>query len=776
MDNNVDNNSNKYKKKSLILWIVIFFLIILFTVIIIVSFYTLDNQQITFVNTKNGSFLYTCNDYQCDDSYICDSNTLTCKKNNGTSCSNYLDCANELFCSGICVTGPTGGLGNYCPCIPGQYICSIVSSETGETQCKIAAGGTCTPETQNDCASQNCFNNICQSGRVNSAPCIDNSFCQSNICNIPPTPPTDSEITIAESNYFCQSNNNLTSGKIGSACQGTCYDSDLKGAVCDSELICQCAKEDSPGTCKQINTGLASKCNSLFICTDNLICADDLGNINGTGCTGTNIDDSLCKCMFNYTNPNIITTPAKCIDGMIIDYNDPTICLNALGLGCDGNSMCGSNKCSTENSSSYNPSLSMFNFKRTTDTDGNGVNFINSDDISIIAVNNQIPSTINNKFLPITMFSTSYNNIDTIYLIDKNNGLLALVNDLDTPTSTKTWVQILPSETKNSILKTRTLKCVAFNGIFWLLLFDEYNINDVLYSALYYTTSTSSNPVIPNINYPTAMKYFNPPNSPFLDPNFPGRLFDQTNKGLNPLYVDIAPLNNISTNNSNTNIYINYILLTLKDVNFDSGYFYNILTTDNYFQPVKNIPIDGNNIEGLVGIPLKYYYDQGTTGATGTTCSFSSPDQVCINPIGQTGNSVTNNCYSGYNISYVENCDDKTSCLLTFTGNNAGVFYPNVAVGNTKLYRVFDYSVFSPGATGLYFNENNSDLCNLGFSNSNTIMLCEVYNNDNTFLECVVILVNKQTISILPYQIDLSFKCLASYNAFYIFSSDFCIS
>jgi hypothetical protein len=280
--------------------------------------------------------------------------------------------------------------------------------------------------------------------------------------------------------------------------------------------------------------------------------------------------------------------------------------------------------------------------------------------------------------------------------------------------------------------------------------------------------------VIPNINYPTAMKYFNPPNSPFLDPNFPGRLFDQKNNYLNPLYVDIAPLNNIS--NDNSNIYNNYILLTLKDVNFDSGYFYNILTTDNYFQPVKNIPINNNNIKGLEGIPLKYYYDQGIAKTTGTICSFSSPDNVCINPIGQTGNSVTNNCYSGFNISYVENCDDKTSCLLTFTGNNAGVFYPNVSVDTNKLYRVFDYSVFSPGATGLYFNDKNIDLCNLGFANSNTIMLCGVYKTDEIFLEWVVILINKQTISILPYQIDLSFKCLASYNAFYIFSSNFCIS
>ena len=197
--------------------------------------------------------------------------------------------------------------------------------------------------------------------------------------------------------------------------------------------------------------------------------------------------------MFNYTNPNIITPPAKCINGMKTDSTEKTICKNDLNLGCITDDMCGSSKCSIDNPSSIKPSLAMYKFIRPNDTISSnnfndtissGVNFINSDDISIISLNNQIPSNINTQFSPITMFSTSYNNIDTIYLVDKNNGLLALVNDLDNPTSNKTWLQILPSISFDVKGIIRTLTYAAFNGIFWVLLFNGFSSTSFFYSVL----------------------------------------------------------------------------------------------------------------------------------------------------------------------------------------------------------------------------------------------------------------------------------------------------
>jgi len=79
-------------------------------------------------------------------------------------CSNKDDCGPGYFCSGICVSGPTGTYQAYCPCNP-PYQCyqpnlAGTTGGTGQASiCLYSGGQGCT--SNNQCASQQCVNNIC---------------------------------------------------------------------------------------------------------------------------------------------------------------------------------------------------------------------------------------------------------------------------------------------------------------------------------------------------------------------------------------------------------------------------------------------------------------------------------------------------------------------------------------------------------------------------------------------------------------------------------------
>jgi len=749
---NKSNKDKKYKKFSLILGILIFVLISVFIVIIIVSWYTTNPEPITFVNTKNGEFLFTCSEYECDDGYICDSNYLICKKNFGSDCNNYLECANDLFCSGICATGPTGSLDAFCPCIPNVTTCVNVDSITNKRLCRLISGSKCTSDDQ--CASNNCNNQPglagkCLAGFNNSAPCKLPNECASNNC----------VIKVGETSGFCQ-NTGSTPFTIGSACQGNCYDG-IKGSDCNLPLTCQCGgiTGSGPGICKNLNLGLSVNCSNLEICTDELVCINSTGS-NST-CNGDFITDNECSCIFNYFDPNIPINNI-CITGMT-DNNGT--CTNSLNLGCNNLT----DMCKSKSPNSCNMSIPVLATYRFSDNSGD--NFINSTNTSI----NAIPITQNSfyNFDPITIFCTSNNNVDTIFLVDKNNGLLYLVNDINNINEPRTWNQILPSTTVNPTGQDRILKYVAFNGIFWILLFNEISLpptNDI-YTSVYWTKSKTENATnIPDIGI---MTYF----QLGTITSYPGQIFYKFETTVTPFngdYIDIAPLNFFSKVQAYTDIYTNYLLITiyiefvnkyvpfLYDINFDVNYFiyYGIRLSNK--------------------TPVKYYYDQDIKDET-------SPSQICeynttlfcdypyISPTGG------NNCQSYNNFSFVElNPNIKNNTInanfLQFFGNFAGNNYPVIGNAETIYYDVYDYSIYSPGATGLYTYSKDTNICNLGIVNANIIMLCESYSNTTqpTKLGNVVVVVNKQTTAILPYIIDPSFKCAASDNAFYIISPGSC--
>ena len=760
------NKDDKYQKLSLILGILIFVIISIFIFIIIVSWYSINDDPITFVNTKNGEFLFTCNEYDCNDGYICDSNYLICKKDFGTDCNNYLDCANDLFCSGICATGPTGSLNAFCPCIPGKTTCVNIDETTNEKNCRLSSGQPCTTIT--DCASNNCSGGICVPGSINSAPCKLGKDCASANCSK----------KVGDIIGYCQNTGTISSSR-GSACKGTCY-SGISGAVCEESLSCVCDDEIvGPGICKNINLGISVNCSNLDICSDNLVCINAIGSYST--CTGNFINNGdtgitgldICSCGFNYFYPNT-NIFYLCINGMTALGSH---CYNSKNLGCNTNNMClQPSLCDIKT-----PVLATYKFSNSfSESNVNpGVNFINSIDTSINAIPiNQIKQPITTPFSPITLFSTSNKTIDTIFLVDKNNGLLYLVNTNDK--NNKTWNQILPSNTENSAKQNRKLKYVAFNGIFWILLFDETSsppTNDI-YTSVYWTTSTSQNGTnIPNIS---AMKYFQLAPTEY-NPLYQGRQYYKIDASLpnttayNGSYIDIAPLNYFSDVNANNNIYLNNLIFSENiDENTSLPFSYIKQTSSDYFTYAST----SLDLEVQNNLPFKYYYGQDiniteNSGTTGQICDFNT-FYVCNNNTNLPEGSTGNNCYSSVNFIFGSNSTD-SSLPITFSGNFVNNYYPIIGNGTSIYYDVFDYSLYSPGATGLYTYSKDTNICDLGQDNSNIIMLCKSYSiSSQTFLENVVVVVNKQTITTLPYKIDNYFKCAASDNAFYIISSGSC--
>ena len=97
---------------------------------------------------------------------------------------------------------------------------------------------------------------------------------------------------------------------------------------------------------------------------------------------------------------------------------------------------------------------------------------------------------------------------------------------------------------------------------------------------------------------------------------------------------------------------------------------------------------------------------------------------------------------------------------------------------NNYYYNVFDFSIYTPGPTGLYYSAD-ATICKQGIDNSNIIILSKKYRNisptNQEFISYTVSLWNFGNIIDFPYNIDDSFKCSASNNAFYIISSGSCI-
>jgi len=424
--------------------IVIIFLVLFIFIIVIFFVIGLTDPIITVnpINEQTGEFLSLCTEKECGTGLKCDGVSFLCKKIEGEECIIYTDCVSGLICSGICATGPIGGLNELCPC-NNNYIC--IEEEEGPNICKGLGGVNC--ETNSDCISNNCNNNICTDGVQLSYPCQNNTQCESNNC----------------SSGYCQPQGYIT-GVVGSSCSGSCIN--INGAECGDELTCLCQGENEPGICVTASNGVQSLCTTTTPCVNTLSCTTN-ENIE---CTNTDIN---CNCKFSYNNPNILNN-TNCINGMTERNNE---CFNNNGLGCDSSGLCINNNCGGQSV------MAGYSFELPNNQSTNL--------IFTTSINQEIkelfpgPTGLIN---PYKMFATSQNTIDTIYLIDHINGLLSITYDLDTSTILSNWNILIPYNIIDNN-SNKTLIDVSYNGNYYIVAFNEIisstngNLiqNDVIY-------------------------------------------------------------------------------------------------------------------------------------------------------------------------------------------------------------------------------------------------------------------------------------------------------
>jgi hypothetical protein len=418
-----------------IVGIAIFSVLSVFVVAIIIGVYIskLRSDSIIQPIVNQGGFLSPCTDIPCNNNFICDGSTFLCKLNKDSPCNNSSECSVGFICSGLCVTGNTGGLNDYCPCNQG-YTCTKLPNSL--SVCKGSGGTNC--NSNNDCFSGFCKNNTCTFGFPNSYPCDFNAQCSENNC----------------SNGYCQPPNIIT-GNLGAACAGDCVG--FTGALCTvNSSVCQCKDGiGSPGVCVTASQGVISPCSNINLCSDQLVCYKR----DGSKCSGS----TGCLCTFTYNDPNTVDVNTVCINGMSSKIQQ---CYNNPGMGCDNGGLCFSNICNGD------PVLAVYTFTPT-ETDRN--NFVSSTSTSIsVAITG--PSLLLN---PHKMFATSNGQIDTIYLVDNIQGLLYTEYNPITSQIITPWTILIPHSTPNKVLID-----VGYNGTNFLVAFTETSgsvQNDTVY-------------------------------------------------------------------------------------------------------------------------------------------------------------------------------------------------------------------------------------------------------------------------------------------------------
>jgi hypothetical protein len=448
---NVHSQSEKERNTGLIIGIIIFTLLSFFVVsILVILLTTMNPAPEPQYSIASGYFMASCAQTPCNSGLICDGTDFICRYGTGTICDSAFDCGPGLTCSGRCVSGPYGGLDDYCPCNDG-YQCQV--NTDGSTTCKGISGTICSHNR--DCISNVCYNGICMSGNLNSYPCTVNSDCSSNNC----------------SNHFCQPYQ-LTTGTLGASCAGNCLNlpSGTSGASCSGDLSCYCVYGvNAPGVCIRSDQGIGDPCNVINLCSNDLVCY----NTSGVTCGR---DDLGCQCLFPYPNPNQ-PVYSNCIVGMDLRNSPPRLCLNGPTLGCNSGTMCVSNSCIGP------PVTVVYNFSNN----GNlGTDFLRATNTTLLAGF----TGPNQQITPYKMFGTSDGALDTIYLVDRSSGFYSITYDTS-QNKAGSWTQWFSNNTQYGTLDDvsydGTLFIVSFSNTLylWLLSTNTFNLFN---NGLQYTT------------------------------------------------------------------------------------------------------------------------------------------------------------------------------------------------------------------------------------------------------------------------------------------------
>jgi hypothetical protein len=300
-------------------WLIAFVLFVAFVIILLAIIYLVRrgaSPSSGYEDGIPGGLLQPCGGAPgetgatCATGLVCDQPTQTCRYPDGATCSEFGDCVTGSYCSGVCVSGPNGGLLQPCPC-NGGLVCGPDKKNPAALVC---LGPPDTPCTHGDeCVSGVCDNGKCSALLNDGQPCISNDACVSGNC----------------SSGYCQEPG-VDTGSVGSVCSG--------GAPCNSGSLC------FGGICVSANQGLSSVCNLTNQCVSPLSC---LSTKDGTPCTPNNCNDDAYTCEFTLgptTNPNTCGYNDGCISGATCLNGS---CLGTTGNPCTDNSQCASGACGT---------------------------------------------------------------------------------------------------------------------------------------------------------------------------------------------------------------------------------------------------------------------------------------------------------------------------------------------------------------------------------------------------------------------------------------------
>ena len=224
-------------------------------------------------------FLQPCKALPCADGLTCDSSSGICLLPDGATCDNYAQCLTGSHCSGVCVSGPTGGALAYCPCDPG-FVCQPLSQHGPTLVCRGLAETPCSANSQ--CAGGVCNLGlgICSGGFPLGLPCQAGPQCGSGNCQLGVCQP--SGLTGGQPGTICGWNKSCGEGLscIGGTCQAG---SSALGAACSPggpycslPLLCQAL--NVPGAPVPL-----SQC--LFPSPDPLSCTQSGACLPGFACS-----------------------------------------------------------------------------------------------------------------------------------------------------------------------------------------------------------------------------------------------------------------------------------------------------------------------------------------------------------------------------------------------------------------------------------------------------------------------------------------------------------
>lgn len=216
-------------------WLLIFFIVLICIILLYLFLLTIFARLREKDPVWSGGFLANCNN-TCDSPYVCSGGF--CLLPEGSTCSTAFDCASSL-CSGVCVNGTSGNVGDPCPCV---YPAICVGNK-----CLAGPGSSCS--SNEACANNYCLHGSCSSGYPDGfIGCSSDANCASNSCR----------------NGICS--NGTDAGLPGSPC--SCVIQNV--TPCSGGLSCDCTSS----LCVVTDISLLSSCDTTHQCRSGLVCSD----------------------------------------------------------------------------------------------------------------------------------------------------------------------------------------------------------------------------------------------------------------------------------------------------------------------------------------------------------------------------------------------------------------------------------------------------------------------------------------------------------------------